>query len=73
MQIKETIGVSFPRLFRKPAARRRRGGPEQPRRHGDRLHAVTTRQRIPHRQPSDGCADVVAGANTWRPVQRWSS
>ena len=22
---------------------------------------------------SDGCADVVAGANTWRPVQRWSS
>jgi signal transduction histidine kinase len=23
--------------------------------------------------PATGCADVVAGANTWRPVQRWSS
>ena len=37
------------------------------------VHAVTRRRRIPRRQPSDGCADVVAGANTWRPVQRWSS
>ncbi len=42
------------------------------RRHGDRVHAVTQRWSIPHRQPSDSRADVVAGANTWRPVQRWS-
>ena len=47
--------------------------PQQYRRHGDRVHAVTQRRRIPRRQPSDGCADVVAGANTWRPVQRCSS
>jgi predicted ester cyclase len=47
--------------------------PQQYRRYRDRVHAVTQRRRIPRRQPSDGCADVVAGANTWRPVQRWSS
>jgi hypothetical protein len=23
--------------------------------------------------PATGCADAVAGANTWRPAQRWSS
>jgi hypothetical protein len=28
-----------------------------------RLPAVTQRRRIPRRQPSDGCADVVAGPN----------
>jgi hypothetical protein len=55
------------------AYRKAIGGPEQPRRQGGHLHAVTQRRRIPHRQPSEGCADVVAGANTWRPVQRWSS
>ena len=41
--------------------------------HGDRVHAVTRRRRIPRRQRSDDCADIVAGANAWRPVQRCSS
>jgi signal transduction histidine kinase len=54
-------------------ARRRRGGTEQYRRHRDRVHPVRPRRSIPRRQSSDSCADVVAGANTWRPVQRWSS
>jgi signal transduction histidine kinase len=56
-----------------PAARASSWAPQQHRRHGDRVHAVTQRRRIPRHQPSDGCADVVAGANTWRPVQRCSS
>jgi signal transduction histidine kinase len=33
---------------------------------------ATPQRRIPYRQPSDGRNDVVGGANTWRPVQRWS-
>jgi hypothetical protein len=37
------------------------------------LHTGPQRRRIPRCQPSNGCAGVVAGANTWRPVQRWSS
>ena len=45
-----------------PSARARRRGPQQSRRHGDRLHAVTQR-RIPHRQRSGDRADIVAGAN----------
>lgn len=56
----KSIGGSVAPL---PSARARRRGPQQFRRHGDRLHAVTQRRRIPRRQPSDGCADVVAGAN----------
>jgi hypothetical protein len=31
------------------------------------------RLRIPRRQASDGCADIVAPSNTWRPGQRCSS
>ncbi|MCA6108355.1 ATP-binding protein [Bradyrhizobium cenepequi] len=55
------------------AARASSWARQQHRRHGDRGHAVTRRRRIPRHQPSDGCADVVACANTWRLVQRCSS
>jgi Histidine kinase-, DNA gyrase B-, and HSP90-like ATPase len=54
-------------------ARARSFDPLQYRRHGDRVHAVIQRPRIPRRSPNGGCADDVADANTWRPVQRWSS
>jgi hypothetical protein len=51
-------------------AGRRCGSPKQPRRCGDHVHGVTQRRRIPCRQPSDGRADLLAGANAWRPVQQ---
>jgi hypothetical protein len=56
-----------------PPARARSFDRLQYRRHGDRVHAVIQRPRIPRRSPNGGCADDVAAVNTWRPVQRWSS
>jgi hypothetical protein len=68
MQIKETISVLFPGSVESPPLEDvvvlvDRAGVALGVQHA---FTVTQRRRIP-------CADVVAGANTWRPVQRWSS